>query len=40
MWAIIGSSGFESFDSFEIVEELSRETPFGLCSNGLFKFIF
>ncbi|API86867.1 alpha/beta hydrolase fold domain-containing protein [Francisella uliginis] len=37
MWAIIGSSGFESFDDFEIVEELSRETPFGLCSNGLFK---
>ncbi|ASG68013.1 phosphorylase [Francisella halioticida] len=37
MWAIIGSSGFESFDDFEILEELSRETPFGLCSNGLFK---
>ena len=37
MWAIVGSSGFESFDSFEIVEELSRETPCGLCSNGLFK---
>lgn len=37
MWAIIGSSGFESFDDFEIIEELSRETPFGLCSNGLFK---
>jgi len=37
MWAIVGSSGFESFDSFEIIEELSRETPFGLCSNGLFK---
>ena len=37
MWAIIGSSGFESFDNFEILEELSRETPFGLCSNGLFR---
>ncbi|MFC4891530.1 alpha/beta hydrolase fold domain-containing protein [Pseudofrancisella aestuarii] len=37
MWAIIGSSGFEYFDGFEIIEELSRETPFGLCSNGLFK---
>ncbi|MEY8717091.1 alpha/beta hydrolase fold domain-containing protein [Francisella philomiragia] len=37
MWAIVGSSGFESFDDFEIIEELSRETPFGLCSNGLFK---
>lgn len=37
MWAIVGSSGFESFDDFEIIEELPRETPFGLCSNGLFK---
>lgn len=37
MWAIVGSSGFESFDSFEEIEELSRETPFGLCSNGLFE---
>ncbi len=37
MWAIVGSSGFESFDNFEIVDELSRETPFGLCSNGFFK---
>ncbi|GAB4222576.1 MAG: alpha/beta hydrolase fold domain-containing protein [Francisella sp.] len=37
MWAIIGSSGFEYFEDFEIIEELSRETPFGLCSNGLFK---
>ena len=37
MWAIVGSSGFESFDDFKIVEELPRETPFGLCSNGLYK---
>ncbi|MCF6776046.1 alpha/beta hydrolase fold domain-containing protein [Thiotrichales bacterium 19X7-9] len=37
MWAIIGSSGFEHFDEFEIIEELSRETPYGLCSNGLYR---
>ncbi|MCF6767217.1 alpha/beta hydrolase fold domain-containing protein [Thiotrichales bacterium 19S11-10] len=35
MWAIIGSSGFEHFDEFEVIEELPRETPYGLCSNGL-----
>ena len=37
MWAIIGSSGFEYFDEFEILEEYPRETPFGLCSNGFYK---
>lgn len=37
MWAIIGSSGFESFDEFTILETLPRETPFGLCSNGLYR---
>lgn len=37
MWAIIGSSGFEEFDEFEILEILPRETPFGLCSNGLYR---
>ncbi|MCF6764768.1 alpha/beta hydrolase fold domain-containing protein [Thiotrichales bacterium 19S3-7] len=37
MWAIVGSSGFEHFDEFEIIEELSRETPYGLCSNGLYR---
>ena len=37
MCAIVDSSGFKSFDDFEIIEELSRETPFGLCSNDLFK---
>ncbi|WP_119343226.1 alpha/beta hydrolase fold domain-containing protein [Facilibium subflavum] len=37
MWAITGSSGFESFDEFEILETLPRETPFGLCSNGLYR---
>lgn len=34
-WAIIGGSGFEKFDGFEVVEELSTETPFGPCSSGL-----
>lgn len=37
MWAIVGSSGFERFDEFEIVEHLPRETPFGLCSNGFYR---
>ena len=34
MWAIIGGSGFEKFDGFEVVRELPRETPFGLCASG------
>ncbi len=37
MWAIIGGSGFEKFDGFTPVENLDRETPFGLCSTGLKK---
>jgi len=37
MWAIIGGSGFEKFDGFQPVEELSRETPFGNTSVGLKK---
>lgn len=37
MWAIIGGSGFEKFDGFKPVEELDRETPFGLASSGLKK---
>lgn len=37
MWAIVGSSGFENFEEFEVIEELNRETPFGLCSNGFKK---
>lgn len=40
MWAIIGSSGFEYFDEFEVIEELPRETPYGLCSNGLQRVKF
>ncbi len=37
MWAIIGGSGFESFDDFETIEELNRNTPFGQASTGLKK---
>lgn len=37
MWAVIGGSGFEKFDGFEVVEELDRETPFGLASSGIKK---
>ena len=37
MWGIIGGSGFEKFEAFETVEELSRETPFGLASSGIKK---
>ena len=35
MWAIIGGSGFEKFDGFEVIEELDGETPFGPASSGL-----
>ncbi len=37
MWAIIGGSGFEKFDGFDVVKNLPRETPFGLASTGLKK---
>ncbi len=37
MWAIIGGSGFEKFDAFQPVEDLSRETPFGETSIGFKK---
>lgn len=37
MWAIIGGSGFEKFDGFEVVKTLPRETPFGLASSGFKK---
>lgn len=29
MWAIIGGSGFEKFDEFEILEDIRLETPYG-----------
>lgn len=37
MWAIIGGSGFEKFDGFEVVKTLPRETPFGLAASGFKK---
>ncbi len=37
MLAIIGGSGFEKFDGFDVVAELGRATPFGLTSTGLKK---
>ncbi len=37
MWAVIGGSGFEAFDGIEKLEELPRETPFGLASSGFRK---
>lgn len=35
MWAIIGGSGFEKFESFKVLERLDTNTPFGNCSSGL-----
>ena len=37
MWAVIGGSGFEKFDGFQVIEELDRSTPFGNASSGLKK---
>jgi len=37
MLGIIGGSGFEKFDGFEVVEELSTDTPFGEASSGFKK---
>lgn len=37
MIAVIGGSGFEKFDGFEVVSPLDRETPFGACSSGFKK---
>lgn len=34
MWGIIGGSGFENFEGFQVIEELPRETPFGSASSG------
>ncbi|MBN8540652.1 MAG: MTAP family purine nucleoside phosphorylase [Deltaproteobacteria bacterium] len=35
MWAVIGGSGFESFEGVEEVSDLDRATPFGEASSGL-----
>ena len=37
MFGVIGGSGFEKFDEFEVIENLDRETPFGLASSGFKK---
>lgn len=37
MWAIIGGSGFEKFDGFEVLERLDSKTPYGESSSGLCK---
>ena len=37
MWAVIGGSGFEKFDGFQVIEELDRSTPFGEASSGFKK---
>ncbi len=34
MWGLIGGSGFENFEGFEVIEELDSSTPFGECSSG------
>jgi len=34
MWAIIGGSGFEKFDEFEVLENLNIETPYGSHSSS------
>lgn len=35
MYAIIGGSGFEKFEGFQILENLSIDTPFGAAASGL-----
>lgn len=37
MWALIGGSGFEKFDGFEVIERLDTATPFGEASSGLCR---
>lgn len=37
MWAIIGGSGFEKFDEFEILEDIKIETPYGEHSSSFKK---
>ncbi len=37
MFAIIGGSGFEKFDEFKKIDDLDRETPFGLASSGFSR---
>jgi len=37
MLGIIGGSGFEKFEQFEVIKNLDRETPFGPASSGFKK---
>lgn len=37
MWAVIGGSGFENFEDFQVLQKLDRKTPFGECSSGFKK---
>lgn len=39
MIAIIGGSGFENFEGFEVLEQFEIETPFGNHSTGLKKVL-
>lgn len=37
MWAIIGGSGFEKFDEFEVLEDVKIQTPYGDHSTSFKK---
>lgn len=37
MWAILGGSGFEKFDNFNVIEEIEVNTPFGAPSAKLLR---
>ncbi|MGE3320276.1 MAG: MTAP family purine nucleoside phosphorylase [Candidatus Berkiella sp.] len=37
MWAVLGGSGFEKFDSFTFIEEIEVNTPFGRPSAPITK---
>ncbi|MCS5711316.1 S-methyl-5'-thioadenosine phosphorylase [Candidatus Berkiella aquae] len=37
MWAVLGGSGFEKFDSFQFIEEIEVTTPFGKPSAPITK---
>lgn len=37
MWAVLGGSGFERFDGFELIEEIEINTPFGMPSAPITK---
>lgn len=37
MWAIVGGSGFENFDEFEVLEDLKIKTPYGEHSSSFKK---